>query len=72
MSMAQGILKGLLGAGLGHKQAVDEFYGDLIKNAALNIGGAAQSATNNFPNDVDQGKEVYKRCLLYTSDAADE
>jgi len=63
MSMAQGILKGLLGAGLGHKQAVDEFYGDLIKNAALNIGGASQTAINSFPTDIEDGKKEYKKYL---------
>ena len=57
------ILKGAARQGLSNINEANEFYGDLIKNAALNIGNAAQSATNNFPNDVDQGKEVYKRYL---------
>jgi len=69
------ILKGAMKQGLANINEADEFYGDLIKNAALNIGNAAQSATNNFPKDVDAGQEWYKRYLSlierYGKDKAD-
>jgi hypothetical protein len=66
---------GAMKQGLANINEADEFYGDLIKNAAVNIGGAAQTATNNFPKDVDAGQEWYKRYLSlierYGKDKAD-
>ena len=49
--------------GLSNINEANEFYGDLVKNAALNIGGAAQTATNNFPTDVEAGKNEYKKYI---------
>ena len=63
MALSAGMLmlKGAMGQGLSNMNEANEFYGDLIKNAALNIGGAAQTATNNFPTDVEDGKTIYQK-----------
>ena len=75
LSPAMLMLGGAARQGLGSIEAADKFYGDLVKNAALNIGNAAQSATNNFPKDVEAGQEWYKRYLSlierYGKDKAD-
>ncbi len=65
MALSAGMLmlKGAMGQGLANANEANEFYGDLVKNAALNIGGAAQTATNNFPTDVEDGKKEYKKYI---------
>ena len=69
------MLAGAARQGLSNINEANEFYGDLLKNAAVNIGNAAQTATNNFPNDVEAGQEWYKRYLSlierYGKDKAD-
>ena len=75
LSPAMLMLGGAARQGLGSMEAADNFYLGLAKDAAVNIGTASQSALNNFPKDVDGGKEWYKRYLSiiekYGKDKAD-
>ena len=61
MSIVSGILRGALQQGLSDISKTNEFYGDLIKNAALNLGAATDNALSQFPEDVRQSEKIFSR-----------
>ena len=63
MSIAAGILRGLLKQGLSDINQTNEFYNDIVQTAGLNLTNATNTVNTEFPKDIKLGEEKYNRYL---------
>ena len=59
MSIAAGILRGLLKQGLSDINQTNEFYNDIVQTAGLNLTNATNTVNTEFPKDIKLGEEKY-------------
>ena len=57
MSIAAGILRGLLKQGLSDINQTNEFYNDIIQTAGLNLTNATNTVNLQYPEDIKKVKK---------------